>query len=74
MKEIKDGVMTLIINRSKKINSLNLGMFVIITKYMNQADKDDNIKIIIIKGTKKININLGKGKNFSSGDDLGVID
>ena len=45
--------MTLIINRSKKINSLNLGMFVIITKYMNQADKDDNIKIIMLKG--KIN-------------------
>ena len=37
-------------------------MYFLIAKYINQANEDPSVKVIILRG---------KGKHFSSGNDLG---
>jgi enoyl-CoA hydratase/carnithine racemase len=53
--------LNIVLNRPSKSNGLSLGMYINITNAINNAQKDEKVKIIVLSG---------KGKNFCSGNDL----
>ena len=46
--------MTLTLNRSKKMNSFNHPMYVLLVNYLTQGSKDNNVKVILLKGINKL--------------------
>lgn len=65
LKEVKDHVLTLTLNRDEKRNSLNLEMMTSVVDALREARDDDDVRVILIKGN---------GKGFCSGADLGNLD
>ncbi len=64
--ETKGGVATITLNRPEKLNVLNMmgtkeGVFTDMLSAMTEAEDDDEVKIIVIKGA---------GKHFCAGEDL----
>jgi enoyl-CoA hydratase/carnithine racemase len=53
--------LNIILNRPGKSNGLSIGMYVNITNAINNAQKNEKVKIIVLSGL---------GKNFCSGNDL----
>ncbi|MFN9905718.1 MAG: enoyl-CoA hydratase-related protein [bacterium] len=58
---MENGVLNIILNRPGKSNGLSIGMYVNITNAINNAQKNEKVKIIVLSGL---------GKNFCSGNDL----
>ncbi|MBK9109966.1 MAG: enoyl-CoA hydratase/isomerase family protein [Saprospiraceae bacterium] len=52
------------LNRAEKMNSLHRGMLVQISAYLDQAELDQEVRIIVIKGNQKA---------FCTGQDLGEL-
>lgn len=59
--EISEGILTLSINRPEKKNALNLAMYQALAEGLKEADSDDAVRVIIIRGTADC---------FTSGNDL----
>ena len=59
--EINEGIFTLCINRPDKKNALNLAMYKGLAEGLNEADSDDAVRVIMIRGTADC---------FTSGNDL----
>lgn len=59
--EINGPIMNITLNRPERSNSFTLDMYRNIGKAIRQANRNDKIKVIVMKG---------RGKNFSSGNDL----
>lgn len=53
--------MTIKFNRPKRYNAFTLDMYVTLTELIHEAEKNDEIKFIVL---------MGEGGNFSSGNDL----
>jgi enoyl-CoA hydratase len=65
LREDKDGLATLTLNRPDKLNSLNVEMFVELRGYVEEiAKQTDRIGLVVIRGA---------GKCFSAGHDLADI-
>jgi enoyl-CoA hydratase len=65
LREDRDGLATLTLNRPEKLNSLNLEMFVELRAYVDQiARETDRIGLVVVRGA---------GKCFSAGHDLADI-
>lgn len=60
-KDPKSHIATITFNRPDKLNAFTLGMYHEIGAFVRDADQDDTIKVIIIRG---------EGTSFSSGQDL----
>lgn len=65
LKDLSEGVLTLTLNRNEKRNSLNVDLMVELVDTLRNARDDQDVKVIVIKGT---------GKGFCSGADLGNLD
>lgn len=59
--EIDEGIFTLCINRPDKKNALNLAMYKRLAEGLKEADGDDAVRVIMIRGTADC---------FTSGNDL----
>ena len=58
---VKDGVLTLSMQRPEKKNALNLQMYQQLTAALNQAQQDTEIKVVLLQGSAEC---------FTSGNDL----
>ena len=58
---VKDGVLTLSMQRQEKKNALNLQMYQQLTAALNQAQQDTEIKVVLLQGSAEC---------FTSGNDL----
>ncbi len=56
------GVLLLTLNRPKRANGFTNGMYMLLSEYVEEASKDDQTRVIILRGD---------GKHFCSGNDLG---
>ena len=59
--EIEDNILTITLNRPDKLNAFNFQMQTDLIKAFDEADKDDNVKAIIVTGA---------GRGFCAGADL----
>ncbi|HEY4343363.1 MAG TPA: enoyl-CoA hydratase/isomerase family protein [Parvibaculum sp.] len=65
LREDRDGLATLTLNRPDKLNSLNVEMFIELDAHVAAIEKDiDRVGLVIVRGA---------GKCFSAGHDLGDI-
>lgn len=64
LRQDKDGLATLILNRPDKLNSLTVGMFRELRHHVLDLETDDRVNCVILRGA---------GKCFSAGHDLGDI-
>lgn len=65
LREDKDGLATLTLNRPEKLNALNVEMFTELRGHLDQIAWDvDKVGLVIVRGA---------GKGFSAGNDLGGI-
>jgi enoyl-CoA hydratase len=65
LREDRDGLATLTLNRPEKLNSLNVEMFVELRAHVDQiARETDRIGLVVVRGA---------GKCFSAGHDLADI-
>src|ERR1700733_1337935 len=65
LREDRDGLATLTLNRPEKLNSLNLEMFIELRAYVDQiARETERIGLVVVRGA---------GKCFSAGHDLADI-
>src|SRR5260370_7600974 len=65
LREDRDGLATLTLNRPEKLNSLNVEMFVELRAHVDQiANETDRIGLVVVRGA---------GKCFSAGHDLADI-
>jgi len=65
LREDKDGLATLILNRPEKLNALNVELFVELSAHVDQiAQEIDRIGLVVVRGA---------GKCFSAGHDLADI-
>ena len=62
--EIKDNVMWVSINRLEKLNALNTNVSLSIIKYLKEAEVNQEVRAIIIRGI---------GKVFSADGDINVL-
>ncbi|MCP1146234.1 enoyl-CoA hydratase-related protein [Lysinibacillus endophyticus] len=62
---VANNVCTILLNRPDSLNAFTADMNREITKAIKQAEKDSNVRCIVIKGA---------GKGFCSGQDLSVVD
>jgi 2-(1,2-epoxy-1,2-dihydrophenyl)acetyl-CoA isomerase len=60
----KDGICTLILNRPEVMNAWSAELLEQLVKAVNQAAKDDSVKVLILEGA---------GKNFCSGADMSLL-
>ncbi len=58
----KDGICTLAMNRPEKLNALNREMYTGLTEGFNNANADNDCRVIVIKGSQGI---------FTAGNDIG---
>lgn len=56
-----NGVATITLNRPEKLNAFSAGMFAAIRSGLDEAEKDDSVRVVIF---------TGQGRAFSSGQDL----
>lgn len=61
LKEVKQGVAILTLNREEKINSINREMALLLHQLLQECAQDDTIKAVYLTGT---------GKSFCAGQDL----
>jgi enoyl-CoA hydratase/carnithine racemase len=62
LREDRDGLCTLILNRPDKLNALNVGLFIELRAHVDAlADQNDRIGCVVVKGA---------GRCFSAGHDL----
>ena len=59
--EVEDNILTITLNRPDKLNAFNLDMQNDLIKAFDEADKDDNVKAIIVTGA---------GRGYCAGADL----
>jgi len=59
---IKDGILSIVMNRPEKKNALTLDMYTSMAHAMRGAENDPNVRVILFTGA---------GGNFTSGNDLG---
>ncbi|MCX5999602.1 MAG: enoyl-CoA hydratase/isomerase family protein [Chloroflexi bacterium] len=64
--EVKNGIATITLNRPEKLNVLNMmgtneGVFTDMLNALTEAEDDDSVKVIVIRGA---------GKHFCAGEDL----
>ena len=59
--EKRDQIAYITLNRPEKLNVLGLTEYQLLEEYVNDCDRDDNIRVIIF---------TGKGKAFSAADDM----
>ena len=59
--DIEDNILTITLNRPDKLNAFNFQMQNDLIKAFDEADKDDNVKAIIVTGA---------GRGFCAGADL----
>jgi enoyl-CoA hydratase len=65
LREDKDGLATLTLNRPEKLNALNVELLVELSAHVDQiAQETDRIGLVVVRGA---------GKCFSAGHDLGDI-
>jgi len=65
LREDKDGLTTLMLNRPDKLNALNMEMFVELRGHLDQiAKQTDSVGLVVVRGA---------GKCFSAGNDLADI-
>ena len=64
LRQDKDGLATLTLNRPDKLNSLTVGMFRELRHHVLDLEADDSVNCVILRGA---------GKCFSAGHDLGDI-
>jgi enoyl-CoA hydratase/carnithine racemase len=65
LREDRDGLATLTLNRPEKLNSLNVEVFIELDAHLASIEKDlDGVGLVILRGA---------GKCFSAGHDLGDI-
>ncbi|RWS06287.1 enoyl-CoA delta isomerase 2: mitochondrial-like isoform X4, partial [Dinothrombium tinctorium] len=57
----REGVLTIRVNRPKRYNAMMSDMYKAITEKLNDAAKDDSVKLVVLTGT---------GEYYSSGNDL----
>ena len=60
--ETSDGIATITINRPDKLNALNVAVVTALREFMEKAESDDNIRVIILTGTGE--------KAFAAGADI----
>src|SRR5438128_1697767 len=60
----KDRILEIILNRPDKRNALNSELVAELTQALDQANEDEDIRVVILKG---------RGKAFSAGADLGYL-
>ena len=58
---VEDRILKIIINRADKKNALNLAMYQALANAIQNADKDDNVRVTIISGVDDC---------FCSGNDI----
>jgi enoyl-CoA hydratase/carnithine racemase len=63
--EVGDGVATLTLNRPEKLNSFTKAMVTAFVEYLDEVDRRDDIRVLIITGT---------GRAFCAGADLKAAD
>ena len=61
LKEIKQGVAIVTLNREEKINSINREMALLLQEILKECEADENVKVIYLTGS---------GKSFCAGQDL----
>jgi len=61
----KDGICTITLNQPKKMNGLSEGMVTDLLSALDEADQDDDVKVIVI---------TGQGKIFCAGGDISIFD
>jgi 2-(1,2-epoxy-1,2-dihydrophenyl)acetyl-CoA isomerase len=61
IKEIKQGIAVVILNREDKINAINREMALLLQQVLKECDQDENVNVIYL---------TGRGKSFSAGQDL----
>jgi len=59
--EVKDHIATITLNRPEVLNAFLSESFEAITNYIDEADKDPEVRVLVV---------TGKGRGFSSGDDV----
>ena len=59
--EVVNGVAWLTFNRPDRLNALNLEMVELLRDYLEQAEKDSEVKVVVVTGA---------GRGFCSGADL----
>ncbi len=59
--ELREGVLTLLLNRPDKKNALNMAMYGALDAALGEADRDDGVRAVLISGS---------GGCFTSGNDL----
>ena len=65
LRDDRDGLTTLTLNRPEKLNALNVEMFVELRAHLDQiAQQTDRVGLVVVRGA---------GKCFSAGNDLGGI-
>jgi len=65
LRDDKDGLTTLTLNRPDKLNALNVEMFVELRGHIDQiAEQTDRVGLVVVRGA---------GRGFSAGNDLGGI-
>ncbi|ETN19274.1 hypothetical protein PPTG_04633 [Phytophthora nicotianae INRA-310] len=63
--EISDaGLLTIQLNRPKKFNAIDIGMYEVLTKALESSKTQDKVKAVLLKST---------GEYFSSGNDLSMF-
>jgi len=59
--EKRDGIGCITFNRPEKLNAIRPQDYILLDDLVNDCEKDDNIRVVIL---------TGKGKAFSVGDDF----
>ncbi|MCK7505374.1 MAG: enoyl-CoA hydratase/isomerase family protein [Desulfobacterales bacterium] len=61
LKDLKDGILLLTLNRPEKKNSFNIELWTSLAAELDAARKDDDVTVVVITGA---------GSDFSAGQDL----
>ncbi len=61
LKELKDGILLLTLNRPEKKNSFNIEQWKALAAELDAAREDDDVTVVVITGA---------GNDFSAGQDL----